>query len=324
VVVGDVASSMDAIISFSMDLTILSWNPGAERIFGYSAEEAIGQPVSILSRDHVHDQATLARQLREGGSVTNFETAGKRNDGTDVHVSLSISPIRDTHGDVIGGTAIARDITRQREAAEALRVSQERLRLVVENATEYAIFSTDLERRITIWSSGAQRLLGYTEAEVMGQPADLIFTDEDRAAGAPEQETNTALAEGRASDDRAHRRKDGTRFWASGSLMLMRDARDKAVGFVKILRDQTAAREAQQALERSQADLLRALKENEQARAELQAADAAKDRFLAMLAHELRNPLASIDAAAALLLTQKLPVGDRSSAAEVASARRPP
>jgi two-component system, chemotaxis family, CheB/CheR fusion protein len=312
-----VASSMDAIISFAMDLTILSWNPGAERIFGYSAEEAIGRPVSILSPSFADEQAPLTGQLREGVSATNLETVGQRSDGMDIHVAMSISPIRGTHGELIGGTAIARDITQQREAAEALRASQERLRLVIENATEYAIFSTDLERRVTIWSSGAQRLLGYAEAEVMGQPADLIFTEEDRAAGAPEQETNTALAEGRASDDRAHRRKDGTRFWASGSLMLMRDEQDNAVGFVKILRDQTAAREAQQALERSQSELLRALKENEQARAELQSADAAKDRFLAVLAHELRNPLASIDAAAALLLTQKLPAGDRGSAADV-------
>jgi two-component system, chemotaxis family, CheB/CheR fusion protein len=312
-----VASSIDAIISFSLDLTILSWNAGAQRIFGYSADEAIGQPVSLLSPDRVDEQAALTRQLREGGSVINFETVGQRHDGTDIHVALSISPIRDTHGQVIGGTAIARDITQQREAAEALRASQERLRLVVENATEYAIFSTDLERRVTIWNSGAQRLLGYTEAEVVGQPADLIFTEEDRAAGAPEQEAKTALAEGRASDDRPHRRKDGTRFWASGSLMLMRDAQDKAVGFVKILRDQTAAREAQQALERSQADLLRALEENEAARRELQAADATKDRFLAVLSHELRNPLASIASAAALLLTQKVPASDRESAAQV-------
>jgi two-component system, chemotaxis family, CheB/CheR fusion protein len=312
-----VASSTDAIISFAIDLTILSWNAGAQRIFGYGADDAIGQPVSILAPDRADEQAALTKQLREGGSVANHETVGRRQDGTDIHVALSISPIRDTHGGVIGGTAIARDITQQREAAEALRASQERLRLVVENATEYAIFSTDLERRVTIWNSGAQRLLGYTEAEVMGQPADLIFTEEDRAAGAPEQEANTALAEGRASDDRAHRRKDGTRFWASGSLMLMRDAQDNAVGFVKILRDQTAAREAQQALERSQDDLLRVLDQNEAARRELQAADATKDRFLAVLSHELRNPLASIDSAAALLLTQKLPTGDRASAAQV-------
>ncbi|NPC58689.1 chemotaxis protein CheB [Caenimonas soli] len=313
-----VASSSDAILSFAMDQTILSWNAGAERVFGYSAAEAIGQPMSMLGPDEDERRREhVLGQLREGHAISNLEVTRRRKDGTDVMVALSISPIRDTHDKVIGGTAIARDITQQNQAAEALRSSEERLRLVVENATEYAIFSTDLQRRVTIWNAGAQRLLGYAESEVLGEPADIIFTPEDRAAGAPEHEMHSALKEGRASDDRLHQRKDGSRFWASGAMMLMRDALGQAVGFVKILRDQTAARETQQALERSQTELMRALEENERARTELQTADAAKDRFLAVLSHELRNPLASIDSAAALMLMQDLPLADREAAAHV-------
>ena len=226
-------------------------------------------------------------------------------------------PYRTAEDKIAGVVVSLINITDQKRAAEALRSSEERLRMVVENASEFAIFSTDLQRRVTIWNSGAQRLLGYAESEVLGRPADIIFTDEDRAAGAPEQEMETAMAEGRAGDDRMHQRKDGSRFWASGALMLMRDAQGQAVGFVKILRDQTAARETQQALERSQAELLRALAENETARQELQAADTAKDRFLAVLSHELRNPLASIDSAGALLLTPGVPARDRDAAADV-------
>ena len=314
-----VASSSDAIMSFAMDQTILSWNAGAQRIFGYSAAEAIGRRLSMLGPEEKDERQReqMLRQLREGNAISNLEVTRQRKDGSDVMVALSVSPIKDTHDKVIGGTAIARDITRQNQAADALRSSEERLRLVVENAIEYAIFSTDLQRRVTIWNAGAQRLLGYAESEVLGKPADFIFTPEDRAAGAPEHEMSSALQEGRASDDRLHQRKDGSRFWASGELMLMRDAQGHAVGFVKILRDQTAARETQQALERSQDELMRALQENEKARAELQAADAAKDRFLAVLSHELRNPLASIDSAAALMLTQSLPLVDRESAAQV-------
>lgn len=154
-------------------------------------------------------------------------------------MALNVSPVRDAHGRVIAGTTTARDITAQRAAHEALRQSEERMRMVVENALEYAIFSTDLDRRVTSWNSGAERLLGFTEHEIVGQPADVIFTPEDRGRGAPDKESRTARRQGRASDERMHMRKDGSRFRGSGTLMLMlmRNRDHEPVGFVKILRD---------------------------------------------------------------------------------------
>lgn len=191
------------------------------------------------------------------------------------------------------------------------------LHRVLESTRDYAIFSLDLQRRVTSWNAGAQRVLGYTGPEILGCSGDLIFTEDDRAAGAPQAEAQTALREGRAGDDRVHRRKDGSLFWASGMCMLMHGARGEAVGFVKVLRDQTAEREAQQALERSQAEVVQALAEAQKARQDLEAADAAKDRFLAVLSHELRNPLASIASASELLLIPKLPAAALEKAALV-------
>jgi two-component system CheB/CheR fusion protein len=138
---------------------------------------------------------------------------------------------------VLAGTALARDISAARAAAEALRQSEERLRMVIENAVEYAIFSTDLQRRVTSWSKGAERLLGHAEPEMLGQSADLIFTPEDRRHDAPEKEARTARKEGRASDERMHLRKDGTVFRGTGTMMLMRNQAGEAVGFVKVMRD---------------------------------------------------------------------------------------
>lgn len=310
-----VTSSSDAIVSFSLDRTILSWNGGAERIFGYAPEEAIGQPLALLSDGDADSEALVAR-LVSGQPVQNFETLRRRKDGTHITVSLTVSPIRDDSGTVMAATATARDITASKSVEAALRDSREQLRLVIENAGEFAIFSTDLARRITTWNAGAEQLLGYSGSEVLGESADIIFTDEDRAARAPEGETQGAREHGRAADDRFHQRKDGSRFWASGAMMLMRDAKGDAVGFVKVLRDQTQVRNAQQAAERSQADLVRALQENQSAREALEAADAAKDRFLAVLSHELRNPLASIASAASVLDDAQSPA-DRSRAAEV-------
>ena len=121
-----------------------------------------------------------------------------------------------------------------------LGFTEPHLKVVLENALEYAIFSTDLGRRITTSNVGAQRLLGYSSTEATGMSADAVFTDEDRAAGAPEAEARTALEKGRAADEREHQRKDGSRFFGSGVLMLMRDAGGNAIGFLKILRDATA------------------------------------------------------------------------------------
>jgi len=167
----------------------------------------------------------------------------------------------------------AAEVIERARSEEVLRENQERLRLVVENARDYAIFSADLTRRVTSWNAGAERLLGFTEAEILGQSADVIFTPEDRAAGVPEDETRTALAEGRASDERWHLRKDGSRFWGNGVMTAMRDPSGAAVGLVKIFRDETAARKA---------------------REETEAARHAKDQFLAMLSHELRTPLTPV------------------------------
>uniref|UniRef100_UPI00403A0A85 PAS domain S-box protein n=1 Tax=Variovorax sp. BK018 TaxID=3450241 RepID=UPI00403A0A85 len=312
-----VTSSSDAIISFSLDRTILSWNGGAERIFGYTAEETIGRPLSMLATPEAADADLAIAQLATAQEFGSIETLRRRKDGTDIHVSVTISPIRDDGGNVMAGTATLRDISAAKQAEEALRESREQLRLVIENAREFAIFSSDLERRITTWNAGAQRLLGYSEDEVLGKPADVIFVPEDRESGAPIREAQTALSEGKATDDRFHLRKDGSRFWASGAMMLMRDAAGQAVGFVKILRDQTAAREAQEAVERGRAELVRALADAESSRRELEAADETKDRFLAILSHELRNPLASIASSAMVMTSTDTADSDRLRAAEV-------
>lgn len=201
-------------------------------------------------------------------------------------------------GTLVGGrrfvVGMALDITERTRAEEALRESQERLRLIVENARDYAIVSMDLDRKVTSWNAGAEALLGYDQDEILGRTADVIFSSEDRRAGMPEIEAETAKTKGRASDERWHIRKNGTPFWGSGVMMAMHDAEGRTVGLVKIFRDVTETRAAQKALEQSKAELLEALQENESARAEVEAASRAKDHFLAVLSHELRTPLTPV------------------------------
>src|SRR5690606_17748142 len=129
------------------------------------------------------------------------------------------------------------------------------LRLLVENVRDYAVFFIDSERRVRQWNAGAERLLGYTEAEILGEKADRFFTPEDIAAGQPEKEIEQALATGRGVDDRWHVRKDGSRFWSAGILTPLRDEAGTVHGFGKIMRDHTSLRLAEQARRDTEARL---------------------------------------------------------------------
>ena len=125
-------------------------------------------------------------------------------------------------------------------------------RAVLDSAVDFAIIVTDLEGRIVEWNVGAERVLGWSASEMRGEPVDRFFTPQDRADGRPAAEMGLALREGQAADERWHLRKDGSRFWASGELMPLRDAAGAHIGFLKILRDRTEAREAGVALMEAQ------------------------------------------------------------------------
>lgn len=131
------------------------------------------------------------------------------------------------------------------ESAIAESENDSLFRVMVESATDFAIYTTDTGGTVTSWNSGAQRLFGYAEPEIVGRSGDMLFIPEDRAAGVPADERMRATRDGRASDDRWHQRKDGSRFWASGLLMPLHDHRR---GFVKIARDRTDLFEATQRL----------------------------------------------------------------------------
>jgi PAS domain S-box-containing protein len=138
------------------------------------------------------------------------------------------------------------DVTDRRLAEAALRESEEQMRSLVESAKDFAIFTMDHDRKVTTWSPGATAIFGYTAEEIVGRSGDLIFTEEDRAAGAPDQETQEALETGRAADERWHVRKDGSRFFASGVLTPLQDGGFR--GYAKVARDLTARKRMEDAL----------------------------------------------------------------------------
>ncbi len=287
-------------------------------LMGYDQGELVGR--RALDLVHAADSGAVERlfgRLAAHGEPFETESRSVRKDGSIIWLHKSVTVLTDRNGRPDSALIVCSNVSERKYAEEALRESEERMRLMLENAVEYAIFSLDMERRVTSWNAGAERLLGYSENEILGRPGDVIFTEEDRAADAPGVEARTALAVGRASDDRLHQRKDGSRFWASGALMPMHNGEGTVIGMVKVLRDQSEQRAAQDELEQNRGELLSALRANEAARRALETADAAKDRFLAILSHELRNPLASIGSAAELLAPESLATQDQVRAARI-------
>ena len=153
----------------------------------------------------------------------------------------------------------------------------ERLRQILQGAVDHAIIEMDLDRTVRGWNAGAERLFGWTCDEVLGRPADILFPFEDRARGQPEREARQAVSEGRAEDTRWHVRKGENRFWASGSMSVLRDRAGEPEGLLKIVRDHSTARQAEEAL----LGALDAANRSNEARA----------RVMAVAGHDLRQPL---------------------------------
>ncbi|HEX3560623.1 MAG TPA: CheR family methyltransferase [Pyrinomonadaceae bacterium] len=165
----------------------------------------------------------------------------------------NILPYRTAEDRVDGAVMTFLDITGRKEAEVRLLASEERLRLLIESVEDYAIIIQDMDGRIETWNPGAARIFGYTSAEAVGQSIAIIFTPEDRAQGAHLEEMKTAREHGCANDERWHLRKDGSRFYVSGVLTLLRDG--ELMGYAKIARDLTESKRAEEELRRAHEEL---------------------------------------------------------------------
>src|SRR5919198_66431 len=282
-----VASSADAIFSTSLDGTIQTWNRGAEHLFGYSASETLGQPVAlIIPEERRAEEAELMARTARGEVVTGFETVRRAKDGRVFDISLSASPIRNAKGQVVGTSRIPRDITERKRAEEA----RSRLAAIVASSDD-AIVSKSLDGIIRTWNRGAERMFGYTAKEAVGRHITLIIPEERRA------EEDMVLGKVRRGETVDHfetvrRAKDGRLIDISLTVSPIRDARGQVIGASKIARDISERKRMDAELEM----LVAALRE----------ADTRKDEFIAMLAHELRNPLSAIAVATDLLARSKI------------------
>src|SRR5207302_4160277 len=170
-----VESSTDAIVSKNLDGIITTWNQGAERISGYTAAEVVGQPISIvIPPDRLSEESESLERLKRGERTEHFETVRRRKDGTLVDVSLTVSPVKDSHGQIIGASKIARDITERKRSEDRLRQSEERFRVTLASIGD-AVIVTDSRAHVTFMNPVAERLTGYTLREAQGLPLSNSF-----------------------------------------------------------------------------------------------------------------------------------------------------
>ena len=268
------------------------------------ASEIIGRRMQELTdpEDFSRDDQLFRKVSIEGGGFV-LDKRYIRPDGSRVWVRNNISAIMGPDGKVIRLLTVSDDVTeRRRSRAELERVveertaaladTQRRLRLLIESVTDYAIYMLDPEGRITNWNAGAQRIKGYTSAEVVGEHFSRFYTEEDRAAGEPERAISIAIERGRYEAEGWRVRKDGSRFWANAIVHPIRDETGTLVGFAKITRDVTERREANKALEEAREQLFQAQKLE------------AVGQLTGGVAHDFNNILAVILSGVALIERQ--------------------
>jgi PAS domain S-box-containing protein len=263
-------SSDDAIISKDLNGIITSWNPAARRIFGYAAEEIVGQSILRLIPEDLHpEEAVILAKIRAGERIEHYETTRRRKDGNLIGVSVTISPVRDRAGRVVGASKIARDISERWRREE----SRSRLAAIVDSSDD-AIVSKDLNGIITSWNSGAYRIFGYSSEEMVGQSILRLIPNELH----PEEAM--ILGKLRAGERIDHyetrrRRKDGKVIEVSVTISPVRDGTGQVIGASKIARDISGRKEVERRLIQSEKF-------------------AATGRMAATVAHEINNPLESV------------------------------
>jgi PAS domain S-box-containing protein len=261
---------------FTLDRTghVTSWNEGAENIKGYQAPEILGRHFSCFYEPQALAAGWPDQELKIAAGQGRLEDEGwrLRKDGTRFWASVVITALRDPSGELTGFLKITRDLTERRRHEESLRVSEERFRLLVEEVKDHALFMLDPQGIVASWNLGAERLAGYTAVEIMGRHFSSFYPRESVDIGLPQQHIALATQNGNVETEGWLVRKNGTRFWADMTISAFNDRDGRLRGFATVTRDLTE-RNRVAALEQSHESTY---------------------IFLAMLSHELRNPLAPL------------------------------
>jgi len=299
-----------AIYMLDPDGIITNWNAGAQRFKGYTADEIVGQHFSRFYSPEDRSDGLPARALAIARTEGKFEQEGWRirKDGERFWAHVVIDPIWAKDGTLLGFAKITRDLTERRAAAESLRQSEEQFRLLVQSVTDYAIYRLDPDGHVASWNSGAERIKGYTPADIIGSHFSRFYTEEDRLAGEPERALSISREQGRFAAEGWRVRKDGSRFRASVVLDPIRDDGGELIGFAKVTRDVTEREDAQRQLDLAREALFQSQKME------------AIGQLTGGVAHDFNNLLMAV--LSSLTLLEKRVSGDASAQRLIDNARQ--
>jgi PAS domain S-box-containing protein len=287
-----VESSDDAIIGKDLQGRIISWNAGAERVFGYAAAEVLGQSVTILTApDRPDEEERILMRIRAGSAVEHYETTRMRKDGRPVQISLSASPIRNRQGQVVGVSSISRDITERKQAEAVLAHQAGVLREQAQMLDLANVLARDKEDRIILWSAGMEQLYGWSRGEAIGQVSHQLLATE---CSQPLEEIRAQLLrDGQWTGELTHRRRDGERLTVASRWVVHQDQAGQLTATLEVNNDVTARKLAEEEIRRLNAELEERVKERT---AELTEANRELEAFTYSVSHDLRAPLRHIDA----------------------------
>ena len=282
-----VESSDDAIITKDLNGIITSWNQGAQRIFGYSAEEAIGKPVAILiPPDRRNEEPGILARLRQGQRIDHYETVRQRKDGTLVKISLTVSPLKSADGRVVGASKIARDITLRKQSQQALRDSEERFRAVVDNISQMAWTATE-SGEATWYNRRWYDYTGTTFDQMKGRGWRMLHHPDHMQRVVTN--FDECLRTGRVWEDTFPLRgKDGRYRWFLSRAIPIRDSTGKIQLWFGTNTDITELQEAREALASSHQELEKRVAERTSSLTE---AIAQMEEFSYSVSHDLRAPV---------------------------------
>ena len=274
---------------------IMTWNDGARKTKGYSANEIIGKHFSTFYTSEDLENKKPERELEIAIATGKYEEEGWRvkKNGQVFWANVVITALFDEQNKLIGFSKVTRDLTDKKEAEEVLRQSEERYRSLVEQVADYGIFMMDEKGRIVSWNEGAKRINGYTANEIIGKYFSIFYPEDDIINGKPAMELKTALQKGKYEEEGWRLRKDGNRFWAN---IVIAPVYNKGVhiGFSKVTRDLTERKEAEKALRESHERFRLLAGELKQTNTELSYANEELEQFTSIVSHDLQEPIRTI------------------------------